>query len=72
MNVQSPDEMEFLEENARELEQYPGEWLLIQGRELLIHSSNFHDIKAVIRERKIDCPFVYYVPTDEESNWIPI
>jgi Family of unknown function (DUF5678) len=71
MNTQS-NEMDFLEENAGELGRHEGEWLLIQGRELLAHSRDFADIRIAIRERKIDGPFVYYVPTDEEANFIPI
>jgi len=63
-------EMDLLEENARELEQYAGEWLLIQGRALLMHSRDFHAIRAVVRERNIKCPFVYCVPT--EPSFIPI
>jgi len=63
-------ELDWLEENAEELGRHQGEWLLIQGRELLAHSRDFADIRIAIRERKIDCPFVYYVPTDEESHGV--
>lgn len=65
-------ELDWLEENAQELGRYPGEWLLIRERRLLLHSRNFADLRAVIREQRIDVPFVYYVPTDEEANSITI
>lgn len=69
--IESP-EMAWLEENARELGQHPGEWLLIQGRKLLVHSRDFADLREVIQEQQIRSPFVYYVPTDEETNSVAI
>jgi hypothetical protein len=65
-------EMNWLMENARELGEHKGEWLLIQGRELLVHSRDFTDVRAAVRDRQIRSPFVYYVPTDEESNSVTI
>jgi hypothetical protein len=65
-------EMDWLEENALELARHSGEWLLIEGRELLVHSRDFADLRAAIRERQVVSPFVYYVPTDEESNAVTI
>jgi len=65
-------EMSWLIEKAQELGQYKGEWLLIQGQQLLVHSSNFTAVRAAVRERQIRSPFVYYVPTDDESNSVTI
>jgi hypothetical protein len=65
-------EMQWLTENSHDLEMYRGEWLLIRGQELIAHSPNFGEIKAVIRERNIVSPFVYYVPTVEEANFVSI
>jgi len=65
-------EMAWLVENARELGQLKGEWLLIYGRQLLVHSPDFAVVRAAIRERQVRSPFVYYVPTDEESNPVTI
>jgi hypothetical protein len=64
--------LDWLEEHAQELGRYPGEWLLINRHRLLVHSRDFAELRAVIRERQIDSPFVYYVPTDEEANSITI
>jgi len=64
--------MAWLEDNAKELGRHQGEWLLIQGPELVAHSRDFADVRAVIQKRQIDSPFVYYVPTDEESNSVTI
>lgn len=63
-------EMRWLVENSRALEDYRGEWLLIVGRELVAHSASFQDIRRAIADRVIDSPFVYYVPTEQESNFI--
>jgi hypothetical protein len=65
-------EMGWLVRNAQELGQHKGEWLLIQGMQLLVHSRDFAAVRAAIRERQIGSPFVYYVPTDDESNSVTI
>lgn len=66
------DEMAWLVQNAHQLGQFKGEWLLIQARQLLVHSPDFAAVRTAIRERQIPAPFVYYVPTDDESNSITI
>ena len=70
--AQESAEMSWLVRNAQELGQLKGEWLLIHGPHLLIHSRDFAVVRAAIRERQIRAPFVYYVPTDEESNSVTI
>jgi hypothetical protein len=65
-------EMGWLVRNARALSEYKGEWLLIHGTQLLVHSRNFRSVRAVIRENQIQAPFVYYVPTDDESNSVTV
>jgi hypothetical protein len=66
------DEMAWLVQNAQELGQHKGEWLLIRGRQLLVHSRDFAAVRAATRELQIPLPFAYYVPTDEESNSVTI
>ena len=65
-------EMSWLVERAEELGQYKGEWLLIQEQQLLVHSPDFRAVRAAVREHQINSPFVYYVPTDDESNSVTI
>jgi len=65
-------EMSWLVRNSQELGQYRGEWLLIQGTQLIVHDRDFAVVRALIRERHIRSPFVYYVPTDDESNSVTI
>jgi hypothetical protein len=43
-----------------------------QGTQLVVHSRNFAAVRDAIRERQIRSPFVYYVPTDDESNSVKI
>lgn len=66
------DEMRWLSENSHELTAYRGEWLLIQGRELVAHSADFRNIRVRISEQNIRSPFIYYVPTVEEADFISI
>ena len=68
-NGHSPEFL-YLTENAKALEAYPGEWLLLHGYGLLAHSKDFGDIKKAIAEHQIQSPFVHYVPTSEEANFI--
>lgn len=72
--VNSPEsaEMAWLVRNAQQLGRYKGEWLLIQAAQLVAHNRDFAAVLATIRQRQIDSPFVYYVPTDDESNSITI
>jgi hypothetical protein len=65
-------EMRWLVRNSGFLSSYAGEWLLIQGEGLLAHSRDFQVIKAAIAEGGLRSPFVYYVPTAQESNSISI
>jgi len=65
-------EMDWLINHAHEVEEYKGEWLVIYAGELVGHSHDFSRIRALISEKKIRSPFVYYVPADEESNCVTI
>jgi hypothetical protein len=63
-------ELNWLREHAEETAAYVGQWLLISGDTLLTHSQNFDDIKTAIVAQNISSPFVYYVPTVEESSFV--
>ncbi|MCI0637834.1 MAG: hypothetical protein L0Y70_02080 [Gemmataceae bacterium] len=63
-------EFRFLTENARELEAYPGEVLLIHGARLIAHSPDFAVIRKAIQENQIQSPFIYRVPASSEANFI--
>lgn len=63
-------EMTWLVENRRALEMYRGEWLLISNDMLIVHNADFGEIRKAVTQRGIRSPFVYYVPTEVESNFI--
>lgn len=68
--LEAGSEMQWLSEKASELSAYRGEWLLIQGRMLVAHSTDFGQIQEAIRRRGIRVPFVYYVPLTEEMGFV--
>ena len=65
-------EMEWLTTNSAFLAQYSGQWLLIVGNQLIEHSTDFEVIRLAVVNRGVASPFVYYVPTAEESNFISL
>jgi|SRR6266446_990401 len=72
VHVQSVEssEAQWLREHSRALGNYRGEWLLIREGELLAHDQDFAAIRSAIHEHGILSPFVYYVPLEEESNFL--
>lgn len=60
-------EFRFLTENAKALEAYPGEVLLISGCRLVVHHADMAVILKVIQHQKIRSPFIYRVPLRDES-----
>ncbi|HUI40878.1 MAG TPA: hypothetical protein VL523_02800 [Terriglobia bacterium] len=65
------NEMKWLVQHSRALERYRGEWLLLQGGALVAHHRDFGVLQDAIAVRNISSPFVYYVPTKEESSFVP-
>ena len=63
-------ELDTLEQRFEEFSALPGEWLLLQGAQLLAHSPDYSEIDAEIRKRGIKDCFVYYVPTASERDFI--
>jgi Family of unknown function (DUF5678) len=63
-------EMAWLTDNGRQLEQFKGEWLLIEGDRLVAHDPQFREIKETIRRLSIRSPFVYYVPFDADVDFV--
>lgn len=63
-------EMDWLTTHAQDLSRYRGEWLLISGQALKAHSHDMAVIRLQIASHRIAKPFLYYVPTAEEANFI--
>jgi hypothetical protein len=62
-------EMRWLVEHSRELEIFRGEWLLIRGERLIAHSPTFAEVERNVRALRLESPFVYYVPLEDEANF---
>ena len=63
-------ELDTLEERFEEFSALSGEWLLLQGDQLLAHSSDFREINLEIQKRGLTDCLVHYVPTSAERNFI--
>ncbi len=63
-------ELRYMTDHIKELEQYRGEWLLIEGYSLVAHSSDIKVIKAAVKRHEIRAPFVHYVPEHDESVFL--
>ena len=68
----SSKELETLEERFEEFSSLGGEWLLLEGNQLLTHSRYYRDIKAEIKKRHLKDCLVHYVPTSAEKEFILI
>ena len=66
----SSKELDTLEERFEEFSALSGEWLLLQGDQLLTHSRDYRDIDAEIEKRGLKDCFVHYVPNPAERDFI--
>ena len=65
-------ELDTLEERFEEFSSLAGEWLLLEGDQLLAHSRDYRDIHAEIEKRGLKDCLVHYVPTPAERDFILI
>jgi hypothetical protein len=68
----SSKELDTLEERFEEFSSLAGEWLLLEGDQLLAHSRDYRDINAEIKRRHLKDCLVHYVPTPTERDFILI
>lgn len=66
----SSPEFRYLVEHCSDLEQYRGEWLLLDGYGLAAHSPDFGEIKTIVAERGIRSPFIHFMPAEDESVYV--
>lgn len=57
----------WTEDHAGELEQYRGEWILVDGSGVLAHGEKHADVSAVADRKGIKIPFIIRVPEDAEA-----
>ena len=62
-------ELRWLRTHGAEIAGHRGEWLLIINDRLAASSREFAEIRRMVDRERIESPFVYYVPTEEESNF---
>ncbi len=72
VTIGQSEEMRWLTNNRSIVSQHRGEWLLIERSSLIAHSADFDVIRKQIQNRGIRSPFVYYVPTERETNFVSI
>ena len=65
-------EFDTLEQRIEEFAAFSGEWLLLQGDQLLAHSRDYCDLNREIQKRGLKDCFVHYVPTSAERDFILI
>ncbi len=63
-------ELATLDKRSDEFSAFVGEWLLLKGNQLLLHSPNYGDINAEIKKRRLTDCLVHYVPTSTERDFI--
>ena len=66
------EEIATLERRCDEFSEFAGEWLLLKGNQLLVHSRDYWEINAEIQKRCLKDCFVHYVPTSAERDFILI
>ncbi len=54
-------ELEWIESHADEMRRLAGEWVVLEGDELVAHGKNAARVVASARRRGIAVPFVFFV-----------
>ncbi len=60
-------EMEWMRTHADELRKLEGNWVVIEGSELVAYSSDFHEAFQKAKSGGVDIPFISYIPTLDEE-----
>lgn len=68
----SSKELDTLHNRFEEFSSLAGEWLLLEGDQLLAHSRDYREIAAEIKKRNLKDCLVHYVPTPTECDFILI
>ena len=54
-------ELEWIETHTDELRRLAGEWVVLEGEDLVAHGKNATSVVASARRKGIKVPFVFYV-----------
>ena len=60
-------EFEWIETHADEMRRHVGEWIVLEGDDLVAHGKNATRVVASARRKGVKVPFIFYVePVDLE------
>ena len=59
-------EMSWLFSEPEQLREYCGQWVVVEGEQIIAVGNNQAEADALARERGVAVPFVVYVPTESE------
>jgi hypothetical protein len=66
-SIRRTRELRWLAEHAEELAGYAGEWIILDGDELVAHAPDFLQALAEARRRGVRVPFVERIPSDQPA-----
>ena len=63
-------ELRWLKDNSEIVQSHHGNWIVVEGQEIIAHSPRMSDVLKVARDRGIVSPFVIFI--SEPSTGVPI
>jgi len=63
-------EFEWIEAHADEMRRLAGEWVVIEGEELIAHGKNASRVVASARRKGIKVPFVFFVESPDSQSTV--
>lgn len=60
-------ELEWLSKNKEMLGQYQGQWIGVEGTQLIAHSVSAEEVFKAVKEKGIAVPFIVFVPRKQEG-----
>jgi hypothetical protein len=60
-------EMMWLADHKQELQQYEGQWIGLEGYNLIAHDRQLSNVTRILKERGLEVPFTMFVPRSTEG-----
>ena len=64
-------ELEWINRNAELLAQYAGEWIAIEGEQIVGHGPDLGQVLTAARESGHPQPLVFEAWSPDEGEWLP-
>ena len=58
-------ELRWLQEHSDRIVEFVGQWIAINGNELVSHGRSLREVREAVRQRGIEQPLMFYVAGDE-------